>query len=106
MFISYKEDDDFVGMDMSRKFLQMGYTRSRRYANHKSGRKYDEDGKILDRELDAEKAESAIIFEKKWKIVREDKYYLELKKSHQKKYGWSKILFMQNRRMLFIIIYT
>lgn len=25
---------------MSRKFLQMGYTRSRRYANHKGGRKY------------------------------------------------------------------
>lgn len=28
---------------MARKFLQMGYTRSRRYANHKSGRKYQQD---------------------------------------------------------------
>ena len=28
---------------MSRKFLQMGYTRSRRYANHNSGRKYSDD---------------------------------------------------------------
>ena len=27
-------------MDMARKFLQMGYTRSRRYANHASGKKY------------------------------------------------------------------
>jgi hypothetical protein len=40
MFLDYQAKDDFVGMDMARKFLQMGYTRSRRYANHKSGRKY------------------------------------------------------------------
>src|SRR5581483_4187388 len=40
LFLSYKKVDDFVGMDMSRKFLQMGYTRSRRYANHSSGKKY------------------------------------------------------------------
>ncbi|NEQ26896.1 MAG: DUF4385 domain-containing protein, partial [Microcoleus sp. SIO2G3] len=40
MFLTYLEEDDFVGADMARKFLQMGYTRSRRYANHKSGRKY------------------------------------------------------------------
>lgn len=40
MFLDYLHEDDFVGADMARKFLQMGYTRSRRYANHKSGRKY------------------------------------------------------------------
>ena len=40
LFLGYKAQEDFVGMDMARKFLQMGYTRSRRYANHKSGRKY------------------------------------------------------------------
>lgn len=40
LFQAYKKSNDFVGMDMARKFLQMGYTRSRRYANHKSGRKY------------------------------------------------------------------
>lgn len=33
LFLTYKEKSDFVGMDMARKFLQMGYTRSRRYAN-------------------------------------------------------------------------
>ena len=31
---------DFIGMDMARKFLEMGFTRARRYANHSSGRKY------------------------------------------------------------------
>lgn len=87
IYLNYKEKDDFVGMDMARKFLQMGYTRSRRYANHKSGRKYDESGEVKDREIDLEKAESAAIFEEKWKVVREDKDYLKLKKAHQKKYG-------------------
>src|ERR1700760_1423752 len=42
MFLAYKAEDDFVGMDMARKFLQMGFTRSRHYANHGSGKKYDD----------------------------------------------------------------
>ena len=41
MFRRYGEVEDFVGMDMARKFLQMGMTRARRYANHKGGKKYD-----------------------------------------------------------------
>jgi hypothetical protein len=87
MFLDYKRNEDFVGMDMVRKFLQMGYTRSRRYANHKSGRKYIKDSKeILEREEDAVKAESAKIFHGKWKKVREDKQYLELKKQHREHY--------------------
>ena len=87
LYLKYKEDGDFVGMDMARKFLQMGFTRARRYANHKSGKKYDENGKVKDRVFDDEKAESARIFQIKWKIVREDEDYLALKKAHQKKYG-------------------
>lgn len=87
LYLEYKENGDFIGMDMARKFLQMGYTRSRRYANHKSGRKYDEDGKVKEREIDSEKAKSATIFQEKWKLVREDEDYLKLKKEHQKKYG-------------------
>ncbi|API88074.1 cytoplasmic protein [Marinilactibacillus sp. 15R] len=87
MYLDYKEAEDFVGMDMARKFLQMGYTRSRRYANYKGGKKYDENGEVKEREINEEKAESAAIFEEKWKIVREDKAYLEMKRAHQKKYG-------------------
>ena len=87
MFRDYKAKDDFVGMDMARKFLQMGYTRSRRYANHKSGRKFKEGSKeVLEREEDAVKAESAKIFYEKWKKSREDKKYLELKKQHKERY--------------------
>ncbi|SFC01790.1 protein of unknown function [Alkalibacterium subtropicum] len=87
IYLEYKEAGDFVGMDMARKYLQMGYTRSRRYANYKGGRKYDENGEVKERQIDEEKAESAAIFEEKWKIVREDEEYLKLKKEHQKKYG-------------------
>jgi hypothetical protein len=87
MFLAYKASDDFVGMDMARKFLQMGYTRSRRYANHKSGRKYKEGTKeVLAREEDAVKAESARIFYEKWKKAREDRKYLEMKKQHKEQY--------------------
>lgn len=41
MFLAYLKAEDFPGADMARKFLQMGWTRARRYANHKGGRKYD-----------------------------------------------------------------
>ena len=87
LFLEYKANEDFVGMDMARKFLQMGYTRSRRYANHKSGRKYYRDSKaILEREEDAVKAESAKIFYEKWRKASEDQKYLEMKKIHQALY--------------------
>jgi len=87
MFLAYKVQGDFVGMDMARKFLQMGYRRSRRYTNHKFGRKYSGKRKeILEREEDEIKAESAKIFYKKWKKAREDRHYLERKKRHKELY--------------------
>ncbi|MGV2940435.1 DUF4385 domain-containing protein [Mesobacillus sp. LC4] len=87
MFMDYKAKNDFVGMDMARKFLQMGYTRARRYTNYKGGRKYDEDGKVKERQNDPVKAESAAIFMEKWKQARTDKEYLVMKKEHQREYG-------------------
>jgi hypothetical protein len=91
MFLAYKEQDDFVGMDMARKFLQMGYTRSRRYANHKTGQKYKPGTReILAREEDSVKAESADMFYKKWKKAREDKEYLALKKRHRELFEGNK----------------
>lgn len=87
MFLDYKENEDFVGMDMARKFLQMGYTRARRYTNYKGGKKYDENGEVNERQIDPVKAESAAIFKEKWKLAREDKDYLKRKKDHQKEYG-------------------
>ena len=46
MYNDYKDKSDFVGMDMCRKFLEMGFTRARRYANHKDGNKYNPDGTV------------------------------------------------------------
>lgn len=84
MFEGYKAAGDFVGMDMTRKFLQMGYTRARRYARHASGRKYARGSR---RELpareDAEKAEAARIFHAAWQRVREDPAYRRGKRDHQ-----------------------
>ena len=88
LFLAYKAKDDFVGMDMARKFLQMGYTRARRYANHRGGRKYAPGTRrVLPRQLDDEKAQSARIFYAKWLKVREDRRYLAMKKAHQARYG-------------------
>lgn len=83
---TYKSEDDFVGMDLARKFLQMGYTRSRRYANHRSGKKYD--GKnVLPRDEDPEKAASAAIFYRYWKKVENDSKYRQMKAQWKEWFG-------------------
>lgn len=116
MFLEYLKKEDFVGADMARKFLQMGYTRSRRYANHPSGRKYK-----LQKESEAEqqkeatgnlpypyssgspnkpnglepqapdamtneKAQSAKIFKEYWDLARTNKDYLQQKARHKARY--------------------
>lgn len=82
MFCEYREADDFVGMDMARKFLQMGRTRSRRYANHATGHKYAKDGSILPQDADSEasdKAKSAAIFREYYDKARRDPVYIARK---------------------------
>jgi Domain of unknown function (DUF4385) len=87
LFLEYKANQDFIGMDMARKFLQMGYTRARRYANHKTGRKYAQGTKIaLPREEDLIKAQSAEIFYEKWILAKTDLEYQRFANMHQKKY--------------------
>ncbi|MBD0261743.1 MAG: DUF4385 domain-containing protein [Tolypothrix sp. Co-bin9] len=99
MFLAYLEQDDFVGADMARKFIQMGYTRSRRYANHKSGRKYKSNPQkeasleaqlqarkdILPNEVDPLKAQSAAIFKEKWIQAKTNEKYLQLLAKHNEK---------------------
>jgi hypothetical protein len=89
MFKDYLAKGDFVGADMARKFLQMGFTRARRYANYKSGRKYTGAG---DHELqrgtgDPEKAKSATIFYERWKAAEADEAYANAKADWQRRYG-------------------
>lgn len=116
MFLEYLKNEDFVGADMARKFLQMGYTRSRRYANHPTGRKYKlpkeneaeaqkeatenlaypyssgSSNKLNGLEPQAadamtnEKAQSAKIFKEYWDLARTNKDYLRQKARHNAQY--------------------
>ncbi|MEH2147731.1 DUF4385 domain-containing protein [Nostoc sp.] len=93
IFLDYLDKNDFVGADMARKFIQMGYTRSRRYANHKSGRKYQQNSEasgskkeILPYEVDPVKAESAAIFKAKWVEAKTNDKYQELLAKHKQMY--------------------
>jgi len=98
-FLNYKAGGDFIGMDMARKFLQMGYTRSRRYANHKSGKKYngpvpnDKKGQSgahgreqLPQIVDEEKAASARVFYEYWQKAKNDADYQLMAKRHRSVY--------------------
>ncbi|GAA4337360.1 DUF4385 domain-containing protein [Flaviaesturariibacter amylovorans] len=98
LFYAYRDAADFVGMDMARKFLQMGYTRSRRYANHASGQKYkgavpaDKKGQSgahgrpqLPLDPDPVKAESAAIFWDAWKEAAADPAYVAAVAEHKRK---------------------
>ena len=83
MYEHYPTDGDFIGMDMCRKFLEMGFTRARRYANHNSGKKYDSEGNIRPQEPDhatSKYAQSAGIFKKIRNIVAKSTDYVTMRK--------------------------
>lgn len=87
LFLAYQRQGDFVGMDMARKFMQMGFTRARRYANRSSGKKYDEAGKLLPLQFDPEKAKAADVFFKAWKRLESNGAYKKAKGEHRAKFG-------------------
>ena len=83
MYLDYRDQKDFIGMDMCRKFLEMGFTRARRYANHNSGKKYDSEGNVRPQEPDhatSKYAESARIFKKVRDIVAKSDTYVTMRK--------------------------
>ena len=84
MYLDYKDEKDFIGMDMCRKFLEMGFTRARRYANHNSGRKYKKGTKeVLPQEEDhatSKYAQSAGIFKKVRDVVAKSEIYVTMRK--------------------------
>ncbi|AZI59250.1 DUF4385 domain-containing protein [Nakamurella antarctica] len=101
MFDAFLASGDFVGMDMARKFLQMGFTRARRYANHRGGKKYDgpipsdQRGRsgahgrteLPRQEEDPVKAQAAAIFKAAWDAVEQVAEYTELRATHRAKFG-------------------
>ena len=82
MYLDYRDAKDFIGMDMCRKFLEMGFTRSRRYANHRDGKKY-KNGEVLQQEPDhatCDFAKSATIFKHVRDIVAKNTDYVKMRK--------------------------
>ncbi len=100
-FLAYLDEGDFVGADLARKFLQMGYTRARRYANHRGGRKYTgpvpAEKKSLsgahgrpERPRDPEdplKAAAAQIFWQAWQAAEAEPRYAALKADWKARLG-------------------
>ena len=83
MYLDYRDEKDFIGMDMARKFLEMGWTRSRRYANHHTGKKYDDEGNVTPQEPDHDTckyAESAKVFKRVRDIVAKNDTYVRMRK--------------------------
>lgn len=103
-FEEFDGQDDFVGMDMARKFIQMGYTRAKRYANHAGGRKYrkgtGENGDGSKEELPRgeehkgkrEKEEAAAVFREYWDRCKAHEGYQLKKQAFQKEQkDWLKL---------------
>ena len=88
MYLDYRDQKDFIGMDMCRKFLEMGFTRARRYANHNTGRKYKKGTRdILPQEKDhatSKYAQSATIFKKVRDLVAKNEIYVRMRKEWRK----------------------
>ena len=99
-FLQYIDEGDFVGADMAKKYLHMGFTRSRRYWNHSSGKKWTKEESICNysglpsvksyewKVLPYDRTEqrfmdSSFIFQKYWKMARENEDYLQMKKQHR-----------------------
>lgn len=110
LFMQYLKDQDFVGADMARKFLQMGFTRARRYANHKGGKKYTEGNKDQTKDLNYpyssgsknkgnkllpqntdwetnEKAQVAEIYKQVWEKANANELYIKMKAEFVEMYG-------------------
>lgn len=82
----YRENDDFPGMDMARKYLQMGYTRAMRYARYPGGQKYEDGEKHDPKEwADHDKREAALVYEVWWKKVEDDEEYQRAKEEHRER---------------------
>ncbi|EME40710.1 hypothetical protein DOTSEDRAFT_82281 [Dothistroma septosporum NZE10] len=97
-FDNYVKAGDFVGADMARKFIQMGMTRAKRYANHKGGRKYDRTEREIERDGGSRKElpkstghegmevklAASEVFKEVWKVCTSDTRYIQLKEEWQK----------------------
>jgi hypothetical protein len=91
LFEEYLNEDDFVGADMAKKFLHMGFTRAMRYAKYPGGKKYDDSGEQVTAHgpdttgewADPDKREAAVAFKEYWDKARTNDKYNQLKEMHR-----------------------
>ena len=109
LFETCLQANDFVGADMARKYLQMDFTRARRYANYKGGKKYragpgdatadlpypysqgspDKGNALQPQQADAltsDKARAAAIFREHWLRAKDHPAHLAQKKAFVEQY--------------------
>jgi hypothetical protein len=94
-FEEFHQQKDFVGMDMARKFIQMGMTRAKRYANHAGGRKYgpghEELPKSRAHDGKEEKEEASRVFKECWERCKAHEGYRSLKEDFlREQKAWEK----------------
>jgi len=70
IFTDYRDRNDFVGMDMARKYLQLGYKLSKRFEKYPSGKR-----SLRSESGDRDMSLSALEFKKKLVKVMKDKEY-------------------------------
>ena len=70
IFKEYRDQGDFVGMDMSRKYLQLGYKLSKRFEKYPSGKR-----SLKNESGDRDMSKSAAEFRKNLVKVMKDKEY-------------------------------
>lgn len=85
----YKANGEFPGMDLARKYLKMGWTRSLRYAKYPGGKKYNDDGTEREPQewYDEEKREISLIYREYLDRVRDDPAYEEHHERWETEYG-------------------
>jgi hypothetical protein len=62
LFLNYLTENNFMGAEMAREFLQMGFKRARRYANYKGGRKYSDSGEKVQKYFISYGEKQSLIF--------------------------------------------
>lgn len=103
-FEAFAAEGDFVGMDMARKFVQMGMTRAKRYANRPGGRKYrrrregggEEEELPISAEAEKtpdqrEKERASLVFRKYWERCKAHEGYRRSKEEFlREQKAWDK----------------
>lgn len=84
MFLNYLANNEFAGADMARKYLEMGLSRAKRYANLDD---HQNSSSASLAKPEDDKLAAVVMFEEKYELAITNKRYLTLKEKHKKAYS-------------------